>query len=677
MRKQKASSYSRGPIEGGFSLILATMLTMIALAFSYSAIVMGVSEIKKSNLGTSKVRARYAAQAGVELGVNELRELAKKASLDRPFASFDDWLTDEKGDPAVLRLFVDHELVYDGKKCGTINVQLSSAGAGDDYRDVTITVDAYIPNRYRWVNGKRVQHFDACGRIQRTVRVAFKSAEVFDYGYFIHNWGWFNSDSIVCNGNVRSNGQFDAGNCRPTVNGCPRYGGITVTGKLDKGDVSVDLTEYQDDNEDLVKDGSDGGLYSGWAIVGSDQVQGTAGNDANKHPFVEPARMPNLSDLKLYENLARTRSVGESVVPSSVRIGSTVVSDPVFGDDEGESGNLFLQGTEKNPIVVDGPVVVRGDLIISGKVSGQGCFYVGGNIYIPDNLEYENPPQAWMPASNTEADTEAWIAANYSRDLVGLFARENIVVGDFTDKDWKETVGPWLAHPQNGSKEDAGMDQLPNTRCGRDGIDNTSDDDVIDGDALWTVETFSQADADAGLIPEGFSVGDPIPGTGEDTDGDGRFDDSVTLEDFGMAAPLVPDRWGGNLPNQKNLLYGDLASSTLSRVEGVLFTSHTLAMSSRSSAVFNGAIVSCNDAMVYGSTFTINHDRRLLGGGAIPDVVLPRAFARIRDIGYVQTKLMKLLPGAEIKTVPPIDQREALDSVTGILTGKVMLQVVQ
>ena len=56
------------------------------------------------------------------------------------------------------------------------------------------------------------------------------------------------------------------------------------------------------------------------------------------------------------------------------------------------------------------------------------------------------------------------------------------------DKDWRKTVEAWLVNPRNVSAEDAGLDQLPNTSCGRDGLFETADDDVLDGDGTWTVE---------------------------------------------------------------------------------------------------------------------------------------------------------------------------------------------
>src|SRR5262249_8804931 len=153
-------------------------------------------------------------------------------------------------------------------------------------------------------------------------------------------------------------------------------------------------------------------------------------------------------------------------------------------------------------------------------------------VYVADNLTYANPPTTWLPASNTEADTETWLAANTGKDFVGLFARENVVMGDFTNGTWRAYVGWWLGDPMNASQEDAGTDLIPDTRYGRDGIANTADDDPLEGDGVWTVERYTQQQYDLGLVPPGKNVGDVIPGSGEDIDGDGVFDDTLTLNDF-------------------------------------------------------------------------------------------------------------------------------------------------
>ena len=105
-------------------------------------------------------------------------------------------------------------------------------------------------------------------------------------------------------------------------------------------------------------------------IVGATNIQGNGGLASNQHEFEDPVEMPNLSDLSQYETEALTAG-------SSISIGGTPMTNAVFGDEGGETGNLYLIGTAADPIVLDGPVVVQGDVIISGHVTGQGAIYAG------------------------------------------------------------------------------------------------------------------------------------------------------------------------------------------------------------------------------------------------------------------------------------------------------------
>ena len=66
----------------------------------------------------------------------------------------------------------------------------------------------------------------------------------------------------------------------------------------------------------------------------------------------------------------------------------------------------------------------------------------------------------------------------------------------------------------NSSSEDAGEDGIPGTADGRDGVTGTSDDDVLEGDGSWTVETYSLEDAALGLIPPGEGRRRRHPGDG-------------------------------------------------------------------------------------------------------------------------------------------------------------------
>ncbi len=62
------------------------------------------------------------------------------------------------------------------------------------------------------------------------MRYILAPSRVFDYAYFINNWGWFYGDTIYCNGNARSNGQFDVAGYKPTVTGQPIYDDVDWNG---------------------------------------------------------------------------------------------------------------------------------------------------------------------------------------------------------------------------------------------------------------------------------------------------------------------------------------------------------------------------------------------------------------------------------------------------------------
>jgi hypothetical protein len=56
-----------------------------------------------------------------------------------------------------------------------------------------------------------------------------------------------------------------------------------------------------DDNGDGLKDGSDGGAYSGYAIVNQGNIRGMGALAKNQHTYQGPLPMPNLSSLSWYE----------------------------------------------------------------------------------------------------------------------------------------------------------------------------------------------------------------------------------------------------------------------------------------------------------------------------------------------------------------------------------------
>lgn len=262
-------------------------------------------------------------------------------------------------------------------------------------------------------------------------------ATIFDYGYFVNNWGWFYGHDITANGDVRSNGRFD-------FREGPRV---------------------------------EGDIYSCFEIDdGGDGIRGSGGEVENQHPYSTKLPMANLHDLSYYENKAKTEG-GTLVVD-----GVTLVNG-VFGDDAGESGNIVLIGTHSNPIEIDGTVVIRGDVVIKGVINGQGTIYAGRNVYVANDITYKNTPNSPRPASDNPETVDGWVNANKDKDLVGFAARENVVLGDYTS----QTGGSWYSNYWLFSmgKEDAGKDGIPDTNdtYENDNVFQTIYEDV-DGDGV-------------------------------------------------------------------------------------------------------------------------------------------------------------------------------------------------
>lgn len=620
------NTHNRREDDGSLLVILPVSLT-VAVGLAVATLSLSTTNLTDTNRETRKIQAYYVAKAGIEQQIERVRDLTEVAVLVNAFSGVDNLHQH--------RTFEDEPLDVGSGQVGVFDVSVRIEGRpldgsaaptmSNSRRFVTIRSTGYVPNK---TDANAIAH-----TLETTVLVELSASEVFDYSYFINNWGWFYGNTIKSNGNVRSNGVFDCGNYTPTINGAPRFLGLNGT----------DVYGYIDDNEDGVKDGTDGGIYAGWGVKNCGNVQGMAGTTnaegkkINQHEYTDQVDMPNLSNLALYEQHAISSA-------STISIGSTIVSDAVCGDNAGEKQNLCLIGTTTDPIVLNGTVVVRGSLIIKGVVSGRGTIYAGGNVYVADDITYLTPPTSVRPTENTEAGFESWLSANATKNALGLFARENIVLGDYTHSTFNSYVGGWMAHPDNQSKEDAGADGIPNTRWGRDGVPFTWDDDYLEGDGQWTVDHYTAEMAAQGLIPAGKSVGDAIPGTGEDIDGDGTYDPTTTMSNLAVPAALNSTNWAGNIPSGTSA-FNSIATRYIAQMDCAMYTNHTLAgyvINSGGDIKFNGCIVSRNEDIVYSAAnLVMNHDLRLMGGGDFFGYYLPRTFKNIRvmrvtdDVGRV------------------------------------------
>lgn len=529
-------------LRQGSALIIAIITSIIIIALSSSAIMMATTEQRFTYMQAYKLKSRYMAEAGLCEALSFI-EKDYMGPKNQGFTTMEDNI---KSDSSTL---IDYKTVTaNGGIAGQYKVatRLFGSKEGDPTEYSKTSNDRYILiSAYGYYPDK--DH----PRMKMTVfNTVYKASTVrsksFEYAYFIHNWGWLFNNKLYVHGNTRTNGTLDIGAYSPKIIGRTRYADIVA-----KDDGSMELKNPVDS----------GGLYAWNNITGNpDPSYGPAGLFAglrgnNPSVAVEKITMPTLADLDPYIAIAKVKDLGNPEL-NTIQIGGTTpfYCDGVWGDNSNEKQHLYLEGTYDNPIKINGTVVVKGDLILRGYIEGQGTIYCGRNIYLPQRLLYKNPPNIGgreATVGSTEEQTrqnrQSWVMANKNKDMVTLFASENILIGNVTAGAWKSVIDPWLNSENNKTAEDAG----------EDGVHNT--DDPGEDDHVWT--------------PLKDGNNEPIAGTGEDTDGDGEQDYQIEFKDLQPKVPFsIPasqnwqdSSWGGNIPastrNFTDLTYWNSAST--------------------------------------------------------------------------------------------------------------------
>jgi len=174
---------------------------------------------------------------------------------------------------------------------------------------------------------------------------------------------------------------------------------------------------------------------------------------------------------------------------------------------------------------------------------------------------------------------------NASKDFLGLAAKGNIVIGDYTNKDFQDNAIPLI----NG-----------------DAITSISQDYVVD-----------MTDASLGYHDYVDVNGRPhFSGNYDRVDGGTKLDDSPRkFYESSVPDDLFPLLVDSNLQSYSS---GDI------NVDGVLFTNHALVgYVPIKNFTMNGAIISRDEAIVFDKYFRINHDTRLLNSGNGVGLALP------------------------------------------------------
>ncbi len=288
--------------------------------------------------------------------------------------------------------------------------------------------------------------------VEERVRLALIQSPIFDYAYFINNWGWLFGNTIRMNGDVRANGNFTPKNC--TINGDMFAAYNDEAGAEGIIDESSGVALHQNENNyrNSINELNAPIRPTNPADI-ADSIPWPMGYDDNVqyHEYQEQLIMPYLGDLDQYELFAS--NMNGRIISIDSDGNEEVLVDAVYtGEgpdgiaDNADDGTLILT-SGVNQIVIQGPVVIHGDVLVKGtNFTGQGTVYAGRNLHVMGTLTTANPP-VW-PTKIGDSDPEATMTDNINADLIGFACKGNVVFGSYDC--WHNIMWYYLKSVDNG-----------------------------------------------------------------------------------------------------------------------------------------------------------------------------------------------------------------------------------
>ena len=559
--------------QSGFVLVCAVVLLGASMIMVGGAIAYASHATRATAMMTGKSVCRLAAQSSIESAKAEIHDaFARSISKTARRVGFSnsksyEWFGGGSGTtrtigqaPNIVTLPLSTNI--NGCVVKTRIARVVHA-AGTSRAEVTLIATASRSNP----GGSR-----STATIEERIRFSIGRSRVFDNAYFVNNYGWFQGSGCTANGDVRANGDMylDSG-CK--VNGrvyaarndeLRVKGDISSYGKMDAWN-TYKSTTYGTANRARPL-GTGGGQFNPpERVTTSDLIERLHGNEDIT------VEMPFIGDLTDYVDWSKELHEADSNQGVIRQGGKTLVTcrhsgaGPSGNTANADKGAILLVGTQQNPIEIRGPVVIDSDVVIKGYVKGQGTIYSGRNIHIVGNIQYVNPPQ-WVNKAETPG--------NASKDLIGLMAKGNIVLGDCTSSAWHNSVDTYLYKSPYVQKY----------AC-------------------------DASDADIGY-PSTFG------GDYRALDGGSKVVATTTRQRNGTTTTTYA--------NQQTRHYYDTVcdnsvisgnATTITRVDAVLYNNHGT-FGKIGSCTFNGAIVCRNEGLIYESSLYINWDYRLFSGSA-------------------------------------------------------------
>jgi len=525
--------------EKGAALIIFFLVMIVFTILLTSFMSRSIVENRAVLSEKDSFQAYLLAEAGLDEVKRVLFEEFRDNQYDYTTASFA-WFD---GLPANYPGTLPTNATLTSVASGSYTVGITAVDATLVPKDVTIQSTAVVNNITKTITA--------------VIRYDMSPSQVFDFSYFINNYGWFMGGGITSNGDIRSNGNFVFGGS-PTVNG-DAYASINpdigAAGTITGNTSNLTIPQYRSQADLAARPTNP----TADPDAGNDYAyeDGYDGN-SERFPAQQLLTMPYLGDLSYYRSLAASEN---GTIKQS---GATLVNNELVG-------NIVLIGTDADPIEVDGPVVITGDVLIKGKITGQGTIYSGRNTHILGDIKYVDPP-AW-PKPDT--DPTATDITNETKDFLGLAAKGNIVVGDYTKPDWIVALDSYLEPPFTQAYE----------------VDPT--------------------DAGIGYVSY-YDDGDPY------------FDGDYTANDGGTKSDASARKYYESSYDDAYFATVADASNQIKQVDAVMYTNH--AFTGKVGAfTMNGSIVSRDEALVYSGNIDVNYDVRVKDKGE--EFYLPRALA--------------------------------------------------
>lgn len=576
--------------QGGFVLpvVVATVLVVAVIASGALSYINHGTRVAGTYEAASA--CRFAAQAALETAKAQVKDAfaAYYKAYPSPWSAltwFDAYSSASIGSAGYVCQLPQNVTV--GKSSVSValtGVTKSAVSTVYQYAYVTFQATA---------TGKSAHGIAVSKTIEETVEFALRRSTVFDHAYFVNNYGWFLGSGVTANGNIRSNGNLLL-DSYSYINGDAFAAVSTELGA--NGYITVDgggTTRYMDRSTYW---GSAGTRARPTNPTSSDTTSTWAmGYECKSelNEYQETLVMPYLSDLSGYREVAYNTG-------GTIKQGGTVLVDGCFSGTgpSGISGGadvgcLVLDGTSK-AIELSGVVVVDGDVVIKGTVTGQGAIYAGRNIHIVGNVTYKNAP-SW---SKPDSSPDKTIKSNASADMVGLVAKGNIVLGNYTDSTWLSAVKGYITPP-------------------------------------W-VSSYACDASDASI---GYGTTFSGDYTAYDSGKKVTYTYNSKTKTYTASGTASRKYYESTVGDQ--VIKNNIASSAITQIDAVLYNNHAV-MGKTGQCLFNGALVCRDEGIIYSSSVKFNWDSRL--GSRSPDgvdffVYLPMAVSNPSVVSWREVAL--------------------------------------